>query len=213
MNKRKLIGYYDYTVILTYMGMAFAFYGILMSIENCYFEAIICLMAAGLCDMLDGTVASTKVRTASEKRFGIQIDSLCDLISFGVMPGMFVYMISDRRPIIGVLVTMYVLAGLIRLAYFNVLEEQRQDLNPCKEKTFMGFPITTIALMLPLVYLIHTVFGLSSPIIYWIALALCGTGFLTPIEIKNPNLIGKSILAIIGILEALGVFVMGHGII
>ena len=82
--KRKLIGYYDYTVILTYLGMLFAFSGILMVIGEDYWDAVFCLMLAGICDMFDGAVAATKVRTDSEKRFGIQIDSLSDLISFGV---------------------------------------------------------------------------------------------------------------------------------
>ena len=50
-------------------------------------------MITGLCDTFDGAVASTKDRTASEKRFGVQIDSLCDLIGFGVLPGIFVYII------------------------------------------------------------------------------------------------------------------------
>lgn len=92
--KKKLLGYYDYTVILTYCGVLFSLLGILRVISQNYWNAVFCLMLAGVCDMFDGTVASTKDRNASEKRFGIQIDSLSDLISFGVMPAVFVYKLS-----------------------------------------------------------------------------------------------------------------------
>ena len=48
-------------------------------------------MIAGLCDMFDGKIASTMERTRQEKRFGVQIDSLSDLICFGVLPALIVY--------------------------------------------------------------------------------------------------------------------------
>ena len=57
--KRKALGYYDYTVILTYCGMLFAFYGIIKVIDLEYWDAMVCLMLAGTCDMFDGSVART----------------------------------------------------------------------------------------------------------------------------------------------------------
>ena len=101
--KKKLLGYYDYTVVLTYCGMLFAFCGILMSIGEHYLDAIICLLLAGVCDMFDGAVAATKERDERAKRFGIQIDSLSDLISFGVLPALFVYMLSGKDVVTGVI--------------------------------------------------------------------------------------------------------------
>ena len=61
-----LLGYYDYTVILTYAGMLAAFAGILLSINESFRGAVICLMITGLCDMFDGTVASTKQRSKNQ---------------------------------------------------------------------------------------------------------------------------------------------------
>ena len=63
--------------------------------------------------MFDGTVASTKTRTDSEKRFGIQIDSLSDLISFGVLPGVIVYMVSEKNPWVGMVASVFVLCSLL----------------------------------------------------------------------------------------------------
>ena len=122
MMKKKLLGFYDYTVVLTYVGMLFAFCGILEAIGQYYKGAILCLMIAGLCDMFDGAVASTKERNRQEKRFGVQIDSLSDLISFGILPAVLVYMETSNRRTAPVIPALYALAALIRLAYFNVTE-------------------------------------------------------------------------------------------
>ena len=128
-EKKRLCGYYNYTVVLTYLGMLIGFVGITYTMEGAYRQAVLCLMTAGVCDMFDGTVAATKQRSVREKRFGIQIDSLSDLICFGVLPALFTYNISGKR-YSGLLAgCLYLLCALIRLAYFNVLEEERQQRN------------------------------------------------------------------------------------
>ncbi len=189
--KRKPLGYYDYTVVLTYCGMIFAFCGILRVISQDYKRSVICLMLAGICDMFDGAVASTKERNEREKRFGIQIDSLSDLISFGVLPGIFVCVISGRTMPVEIIATFYVLCALIRLAYFNVLEEDRQKETAERRKSYLGVPVTTVAIMLPLVYALH-VYGVCKSMLWFpILLLIMGMGFLTPVKIKKPDMIGK----------------------
>ena len=208
--KRRLLGYYDYTVILTYCGMLFAFYGILQVLSQSYWEAVFCMMLAGICDMFDGAVAATKIRNDSEKRFGIQIDSLSDLISFGVFPGIFIYIISDKSALIGLIASVYVLCALIRLAYFNVLEEERQRRSTEKRKSYLGIPVTSIAVLLPIVYLLYDCRVCKSVICFPILLSFMGAGFLAPVEIKKPGLLGKIGIIILGILETLGmIFFMG----
>ena len=82
-----MIGFYDYTVILTYISLASSILGM---ISACYTRigwAIFFLGMSGLLDTFDGKVARTKKnRTEDQKRFGIQIDSLCDIVCFGVCP-------------------------------------------------------------------------------------------------------------------------------
>lgn len=177
--RKKLLGYYDYTVILTYCGMLSGFLGILQAIGGNYWTAAFCLMAAGICDMFDGAVAATKMRDAKEKSFGIQIDSLSDLVSFGILPGIFVYLISGRGIFAGVAASFFALCALIRLAYFNVLEEERQKQTVEKRKRSICFPVL---------------------------LVLVGTGFLLPVKIKKPGVAGKIGILILGIFEVLGMF-------
>lgn len=212
--KSKLLGYYDYTVILTYCGMLFAFYGILLALRESYWGAVFCLMLAGICDMFDGSVAATKTRDDSEKRFGIQIDSLSDLISFGVLPGIFIYIISDKNALAGLIASLYVLCALIRLAYFNVLEENRQKESTEKRHSYLGIPVTSIAVVLPIVYLLYECRVWKSAVCFPILLGFMGVGFLAPVEIRKPGLIGKIGLTILGVLEAVGmVLFMGWDVL
>ena len=84
-----MIGFYNYTVWLTYLSLISAGTGIMISLYSHAhpFIGVFFLLVSGLCDAFDGKVArSKKNRTEMEKKFGIQIDSLADMVSFGVLP-------------------------------------------------------------------------------------------------------------------------------
>ncbi|MGP1433783.1 MAG: CDP-alcohol phosphatidyltransferase family protein [Catonella sp.] len=212
--KKGLLGYYNYTVVLTYLGMLSAFVGILMIFEYNLSVAVVCLMVAGVCDMFDGMVAATKERDDREKRFGIQIDSLSDLISFGVFPALFVYSLPGYTILSGVLASFYLLAALIRLAYFNVLEEERQRETTKPRTIYFGLPVTTIAISLPAVYILSNMEiipgVIDSKVIYLVLLAIVMCGFLSPFQLKKPKTFGKIVIVAIGLLEVIGIiFLMG----
>lgn len=210
--ERKKIGYYDYTVVLTYCGMLFAFTGILQAINGKFWDSVLCLMLAGVCDMFDGAVASTKQRDRMAKNFGIQIDSLSDLISFGVLPGVIIYMISERTRMAGVIAAVYTLCALIRLAYFNVLEEERQKVTTESRKSYLGVPVTTIAIFLPAFYLLFDKAIIKSTLWLMVLLGITAVGFITPVEIKKPKIIGKICIVVVGIVEAIAmILVLGWG--
>ena len=116
------LGIYDYTVILTYISLGISVFGITRALEGDFKVAIFCLALSGLCDMFDGKIARTKKnRTDDEKNFGIQIDSLCDVVCFGIFPAMICYCLGVNTPAgIGALI-FYSVASVIRLAYFNYI--------------------------------------------------------------------------------------------
>ena len=94
----RLIGFYDYTVILTYLGLASSVLGMTRAIHGDYKFAIFCLAFLGICDAFDGRIARTKKdRTEDEKNFGIQLDSLCDVICFGVFPALICYLLVEMN--------------------------------------------------------------------------------------------------------------------
>lgn len=212
--RKKALGYYDYTVILTYCGGLAAFCGILRVIGMHFRDALFCLMLAGICDMFDGAIASTKSRTADEKNFGIQIDSMNDLVSFGILPALFVYMLSGQNPFVGIISAFFALCALIRLSYFNVLEANRQRQTVETRKTYLGLPVTTVAILLPLLYMLYDYERRRIFVCFPILLILMGICFLLPVEIKKPRLLGKICLILLGIFEALGMILfMGWDIL
>lgn len=198
-----MIGYYNYTVILTYMslvssvlGMFFAM-GIKGDIHPEY--AIICLMISGLCDMFDGKVARTKKnRSENEKNFGIQIDSLCDAVCFGVLPSIIGYSVGMNSWCDVPVLIMFPLCAVIRLAYFNVVEEERQKQTSEVRKTYEGLPVTSVALIIPLLYSFHRDIGSKwFPTIYGFTLFIIAIAFITRFKIKKPTM--KTMLTFIGI--------------
>ena len=84
--RNSVVGFYNYTVLLTYFGVVSAIAGIGLAMYDRTSMAIVCLMISGFCDLFDGSIARTRQRTENEKKFGIQIDSLADLVCFGVLP-------------------------------------------------------------------------------------------------------------------------------
>ena len=156
----RFIGFYDYTVILTYLSLASATAGMIFSSKAFFTPAVLCLLFCGICDAFDGIVArSKKGRTQEEISFGIQIDSLVDVVAFGVFPAVLCYHMGNSR-IWGILcLLLYVLCAVIRLAFFNVLEEQRQKKEGGVNKYYRGLPVTTASMILPVFYLLRFFVG------------------------------------------------------
>ena len=222
-----MIGYYDYTVVLTYLSMLSATSGIMLCLNDIGhpYLGMFFLMLCGLCDAFDGKVARTKKnRTDQMKQFGIQIDSLSDLVAFGVLPACigiamlrssiefsifpdFKFLhLADKSAIIKIILTViavfYALAAMIRLAYFNVLEEERQKTEDGANKTYIGLPVTSAALVFPTILLIHIFCNADLTILYFIFLAIVGFLFVSRIQFKKPTMKGVLIMISIGIVEA-----------
>ena len=154
------IGFYNYTVVLTYLGLLSSIFGMTEALDGRFGRAIACLVISGICDMLDGKVARSKTdRTEDEKHFGIQIDSLCDLFCFGAFPAFLTYALGVRGIIGTLAMCTYVLAAVIRLGYFNVCETRRQQETSETRKFYQGLPVTSIAIIFPAVYLLRPYFG------------------------------------------------------
>jgi len=98
------------------------------------------VLAAAIFDMLDGIVARL-VRSASE--LGVELDSLCDLVSFGIAPSVLLYVVyyHNTGPIGTLLAALPAMAGAYRLARFNVQLTSLED-----KQYFRGLPIPAAAL-------------------------------------------------------------------
>ena len=209
-----MLGFYNYTVVLTYISLLISSVGVYLAAAGQPFYALCCLLASGICDMFDGKIARTRKKsTDEEKRFGIQIDSLCDVICFGVLPSAIgVSLVASQalpiRIAIWTLAALYILCGLIRLAYFNVTEETRQSKEGGRRTHFQGVPITTAAVVFPLVYgvaeLLASFGGIPAAVAPWLYpafLFITGTAFITPVRVRKPRGVGLTVLGVIGLCE------------
>jgi CDP-diacylglycerol---serine O-phosphatidyltransferase len=195
-----MIGYYDYTVWLTYLGFISGVFGIINAFGGHSFVAIICLMFSGLCDMFDGKVARTKEkRTKDEKTFGMQIDSLSDLVCFGVLPAAITFGLGMNRIYFFTIIIFYPLAALIRLAYFNMLEINRNSDSPVKFYT--GLPVTSSALIFPFIYIFRNFLGKYFILIYGLTLLIVGLLFISKIKIKKPRIKTMILFILLGVVE------------
>ena len=185
-----MIGFWDYTVTLTYISFASATIGIFCAMSGHLQWAVFFLAFSGFCDMFDGKIARTKKnRTQEEKSFGIQIDSLCDIVCFGVLPIIICYKTGMRHIYSIAILILYGLAGLIRLAYFNVIEEKRQNGTDEARQYYQGLPITSMAMVLPVLFVISPVFqnGDVFRIVLHVVVALVGILFITDFKFKKPT--------------------------
>jgi CDP-diacylglycerol--serine O-phosphatidyltransferase len=184
-----MIGYYDYTVILTYISLLCSVFGITQAIDGRFRTAMVCLALSGLFDMLYGKVARTKKnRTADEKLFGVQIDSLCDVICFGIFPVVICYILGVRGVIGGIVIGYYSVCSVIRLGFFNVLETNRQMKEDGANKYYRGLPITSITIIFPVVFLLS--FIISPFAFKWVLLSMLfvvATLFIINFRVRKPT--------------------------
>jgi CDP-diacylglycerol--serine O-phosphatidyltransferase len=122
-------------------GTLFAgFYGIVSSLNGNYLTAAWFILVASIFDALDGKVARL---TGTTSKFGVEYDSLADLVAFGVAPGLLMYAWA-LKPFgkLGWLAAfLYVVCGALRLARFNV------QVTTVESKRFVGLPIPAAASM------------------------------------------------------------------
>ncbi len=195
----RLIGVYDYTVILTYISLISAVFGMTQAIHSDYKTAIFCLALSGICDAFDGRIARTKKdRTDDEKAFGVQLDSLCDIVCFGVFPALICYLLGVRGTLGLVIVFFYCICAVARLAYFNVLEGKRQQSEGGSNKVYHGLPVTSIAFILPITFWLQFVIpDFVFLVLLHIVLALVGFLFILDFPVRKPDL--REILIMIGV--------------
>lgn len=206
MKQKLFIGCYNKSVYLTFFGVLASLLG--MYCVNDVKFALVCLVIAGICDMFDGKIARMCKRTEQEKEFGIQLDSLCDVISFVVFPSIFLMEYGDilvfttdkmsEDIAIMLIAGFYLVAGIERLGWFNITTDGAT-------KYFSGLPVTTIAIILPLIYLIFgnsVYFGLS----VLVAEFITGVLFISNFKLKKPNVTWSISLVIV----ALAIIVLNY---
>jgi CDP-diacylglycerol--serine O-phosphatidyltransferase len=123
---------------VTLANIAFGFLGMVAAARGQIERSVILLFAAAMCDLADGKLARALNATS---KFGMELDSLSDMVSFGIAPAVLVYLsVLHSLGWIGLAVALaYPLCGAVRLARYN------SDVSPLGQVTFLGCPIPIAA--------------------------------------------------------------------
>ena len=148
-------GIYILPNLFTTMNIFCGFYAVIAAVNGDTNAAAIAILVAAIFDALDGKIARV---THSTSRFGVEYDSLADLISFGLAPGLMIYLWA-LKPLgrLGWLAAfLFMVCGALRLARFNT------QVDSVKSDYFVGLPIPAAAGMLAATVLLHHRLGIGT---------------------------------------------------
>ncbi|MBO5403191.1 MAG: CDP-alcohol phosphatidyltransferase family protein [Clostridia bacterium] len=201
------IGFINLANVITLGGLCSSALAVFCAANHDYCLALTFFLLAGICDMTDGTAARrSKGRSDRAKVYGIQLDSLCDMVSFGVTPCMIAWFLGYDSFIDIIVYMLFLIASATRLAYFNTLTMEKADLS---SKSFVGMPIpfscfSTAVLMMMLS------FGLAPAGMAWafrVVYLLVAMLYVLRIKIPKPPLkiaiIFGALIAVIYVLTML----------
>ena len=145
--------------ILTGVNIVLGFYSIILVLSRCsgdnastyYFRAGLLIIFAACFDAIDGRVARL---TKTTSPFGAQLDSIADVVSFGLAPSVLIYSwaLSSFTRFGWIAALIYLLAGAIRLARFNVMEDLHSY---SSSQYFIGLPIPAAAICIALIVMLE----------------------------------------------------------
>jgi len=149
-------GVYLLPTSLTLCSMFFGFYSILESLKAAYINAAWAIMIANIFDGLDGWVARL---THSTTKFGIELDSLSDLVAFGVAPGVMLYKwgLAPFGRVGWAVAFLFVVCGALRLARYNI------QMGSTESKAFTGMPIPGAAAVVATLVIFYHEFWETGP--------------------------------------------------
>jgi CDP-diacylglycerol--serine O-phosphatidyltransferase len=141
------------------------------------------LILAGLADLFDGVIARKLALNSFEKEYGVQLDTVVDVVAFVVTPFIIAFHAGMGSAWILCGLAVFVLAGIIRLAHFNTLSVRSAN----SSTHHHGLPVTYTALFLPLLFIAR---DFLTPVLFSALLAvsfpLVGLLFVIDIPIRKP---------------------------
>lgn len=177
----------DKANILTYVGLILAVLGMQLCFVGNIDLAVMCLLIAGICDGFDGAFAR-KLRKDGDPNFGVELDSLVDIISSGVFPVVICISMGFNNILDLVIYSIFLVCGVGRLAYYNITSKENSGY-------FTGVPITVSTILLPLIYVIT-----KKEIVFVGSLLALSVAYISNFKIKKLNLKSKIALSVVGVL-------------
>lgn len=157
--------------------------GLILSLSSCFCAlngniqlSVTFFIVSGICDLFDGAVARRIKRTDWEKEFGVQLDTVADVVSFGAAPVIIVFATAGKSWYALAAYAFYIVCAVIRLAHFNTSVNINTSITH-----YQGLPVTYIALILPIAMIFR-----SAPASV-LTLFIVGILFILYIKIPKPQ--------------------------
>ena len=176
-----MLGYWNKSVYITYFGAFIASCGFLFTLKTGNFDySFVGMIIAAVCDMFDGKVARhIKNRSDQEKNFGVEIDSLADIICFIAIPAFTIFLYGLQNWYQIVFLALYVVCGVIRLAYFNVAMSDKDK----AIKAYQGLPVPVSVFIFGIVWLLAKRINFDIALVYTILVPIVGLLHISKIKI------------------------------
>ena len=202
MNKTKpVIGHYNPADLITMAGLICSVVACFLLAHGHYIISMVFYLVTLLCDTFDGMVArKLQIKDPHEKSYGIQLDSLCDMVSFGIVPCVMAFLLGYSSPLDVIIYSIFAACGAIRLAHYNtdaVLAKPGE-----KHSGFIGLPIPHscmyFILMLDIHLLTVTADGVNGFVHWLFRLFFLGlaAAFIIRFPFPRPN---KNVMLFLGV--------------
>ena len=204
-SPKRRIGIYWLPNLCTLTALACGMYAIILSTQGKYAYACILLLAAGLFDVLDGFVAKL---TKSMSEFGAQLDSMSDMVSFGVAPAFIAWQWSYSNLNYDVAMAFFIFTAMtaLRLARFNTQLGDKEA-----KPYFQGLPSPAAAMVVFCFVWLAETYSLHQPYMSWVLLSISVvTALLMVSNIRYPGIkhLGKEKIPFVGLLALFLIFMV-----
>lgn len=209
LESTKIQSFFAISDGISLMNMLCGFISILLAINHNFELSAILMIIAIMFDSVDGWVAR-KINRNDKLKFGQNIDSLSDAISFGAAPAVFLYTISStihhNLSILPAIISLLIVAcGVLRLTRYNAIADYIQT------HDFIGFPIPGIAIILATFYL-SGLFNIYIALILMTIVSLLMISNVTYQKFDNLIIIGISVVLIVLIILPISLTLFGINI-
>ncbi|MBQ1544207.1 MAG: CDP-alcohol phosphatidyltransferase family protein [Clostridia bacterium] len=195
-KKKLFLGVWTLANGVTWLGIAGAVAAVWMAVQGNQRLAMLLLIVSGICDLFDGRVARMFDRTETEQKFGIQIDSFADTVSFVIFPAVFLLTLTQAPWALAVAI-LFVLAGITRLCWFDITTDGGAN-------DFRGVPVTYMALVLPILWVVNQAVTLPAvPVFVAAAMLIMAFLFVLNVRVPKPTGVWYAIFSVLAVAAGL----------
>lgn len=187
---------------ITLLGIICSITGMLLCFIGKSGYAAVLLIISGICDGFDGYFAKKTRKPNQSSEYGVELDSLADIVCAGVFPVVLSMSLGFTKWYSLIIYILFIMCGITRLTYYNV--------NSSTKNYFNGVPITVSAFLIPIVYFVfrNAVDSLPFMIALMSSFVLLSISYVTNIKVKKPTLKQRTVLSIVGIIICLIIVIM-----